>query len=181
MNKNKYLETQIDREYQFHKNILKTKRYELINIEPFNYEKAKSEADLFYNLELDKNIKLLKDKNKSIKSERAAKIHNIIIEKMKYYLKEKTCKYLNTKDNQKYKDFIKKLNQRNSQVQNEKLLKIFKLEKVEKNNNDSDIMEDYNLINEDVISKIENDIEKLDQKEFLLQKIKSKLKTKNNN
>ena len=42
-------------------------------------------------------------------------------------------------------------------------------------------MEDYNLINEDVISKIENDIEKLDQKEFLLQKIKSKLKTKNNN
>lgn len=181
MNKNKYLETQIDREYQFHKNILKTKRYELINIEPFNYEKAKSEADLFYNLELDKNIKLLKDKNKSIKSERAAKIHNIIIEKMKYYLKEKTCKSLNTKDNQKYKDFIKKLNQRNSQVQNEKLLKIFKLEKVEKNNNDSDIMEDYNLINEDVISKIENDIEKLDQKEFLLQKIKSKLKTKNNN
>ena len=179
INKNKYLENQIIKEYKFHKDILNTKKCEKIYVEPFNIEKIKSETDLFYNIELDKNLKILKDKNKSIKIEESQKTYNMLIEKMKYSLKERSCKSLNMKQIEKYKNFIKQFEKRQSQNTNDNLLKIFHIDqyidKNYKNNEDEDEIENYNLLNEEIIEKIGDEMQKLDKKEKNLFKLKMKI------
>ena len=177
--KNKYLDNQIDKEYKFHKDILNTKKCEKIYVEPFNIEKIKSETDLFYNIELDKNLKILKDKNKSIKIEESQKTYNMLIEKMKYSLKERSCKSLNMKQIEKYKNFIKQFEKRQSQNTNDNLLKIFHIDKYidknYKNNEDEDEIENYNLLNEEIIEKIGDEMQKLDKKKKNLFKLKMKI------
>ena len=174
ISKNNFLQTQIDKEYNFHKNLLNTKKYEKINIEPFNLEKIKSETNLFYNIELDKNLKILKEKNKSIKTEENINKHNILIERLKYILKEKSCKSLNIKQHNKYKQFVKKFAKRESQIRSERLLKLFNFND---NNDFDDLFENHNLNNENIIQKIGNDMHKLDKKEISLKKIKFKIKS----
>ncbi len=171
INKNKYLENQIIKEYKFHKDILNNKKYEKILIEPFNLKKIKNESDLFYNIELDKIMKRLKEKNKSSKEKN--KENNSIIQKIKYILKEKSCKSLNFKEHNKYKEFVKRFANRESKVQSEKLLKLYSIDKYNDN-----IIDNLNIINEAFISKIAHDVHNLEKKEFLLQKHKIRVKSK---
>ena len=171
INKNKYLQNQIDKEYKFHKDILNTKKYEKILIEPFNLKKIKKESDLFYNIELDKIMKRLKEKKKSSKENN--KENNLIIQKIKYILKEKSCKSLNFKEHDKYKEFVKRFANRESKVKSEKLLKIYSIDKYKDN-----ISDNLNIINEAFISKIGHDVHNLEKKEFLLQKFKIRVKSK---
>jgi hypothetical protein len=174
--KNKYLVNQIDKEYKFHKDILNSKKFETIYVEPFNIEKVKSETDLFYNIELDKNLKILKDKNKSIKTEESQRKYNMLIEKMKYSLKERSCKSLNIKQAKKYKEFLKKFDKRQSQNTNDKLLKILSInkymDKYYKTNGDEEENDNYKIINEEIIEKLGDEMQKLDKKEKNLLKIK---------
>ncbi len=172
-----FLEGQMNREYKFQKELLSSKRYEKIYTEPFDLEKIKNETNLYYSMELDKNLKLIEEKNKSIKVEEAKKPTNKYVERMKYFLKEKICKSLSYKNNEKYKLFLKKHDKRESQVQREKLIKLLSMDT--KKSNDEDY-ENINYKNEEMISKIINDIDNLDKKELILRNSKSHSNSRKN-
>ncbi len=140
-------------------------------------EKVKSETNLYYSMELEKNLKILEEKNKSIKLEEAKKPINKFVERMKYFLKEKICKSLSYKNNEKYKLFLKKHDKRESQVQREKLIKLLSMDT--KKSNDEDY-ENINYKNEEMISKIINDIDNLDKKELILRNSKSHSNSRKN-
>ena len=116
-------------------------------------------------------MKRLKEKKKSSKENN--KENNLIIQKIKYILKEKRCKSLNFKEHDKYKEFVKRFANRESKVKSEKLLKIYSIDKYNDN-----ISDNLNIINEAFISKIGNDVNNLEKKEFLLQKHKIRVKSK---
>ena len=170
-----FLEGQMNREYKFQKDLLSSKRYEKIYTEPFDLEKVKSETNLYYSMELEKNLKIIEEKNKSIKLEEAKKPINKFVERMKYFLKEKICKSLNYKNNEKYKMFLKKYGNKDLQVQKKKLFKLLSIEK----SNDEDC-ENINYKNEEMISKIINDIDILDKKELILRNSKSNYNSRKN-
>ena len=68
---------------------------------------------------------------------------------------------------------------RQSQNTNDNLLKIFHIDKYidknYKNNEDEDEIENYNLLNEEIIEKIGDEMQKLDKKEKNLFKLKMKI------
>ena len=172
-----FLEGQINREYKFQKEFLSSKRYEKTYVEPFDLEKIKSETDLYYSMELEKHLKILEEKNKSIKVEEEKKSYNKYIQKTKYILKEKICKSLNYKNKEKYKLFLKKCDKRDSQIQREKLIKLLSIDSKKSNDEES---ENINFKNEEMISKIINDIHNLDKKELLLRNSKSNYNSRKN-
>lgn len=181
MKKAIFLENQINREYKFQKELLTSKKNEKIYIEPFDLEKVKSETELYYSMELERNLKILEEKNKSIKAEEAKKSRNKIYERMKYHLKDKICKSLDSKNNEKYKKFLKKFGKRESQVQREKIMKLLSFDNGKTNNED---FENPNYKNELMISNIINQIHNLEKKEILFKnqkRSKSKKKILNRN
>ena len=128
-------------------------------------------------MELEKHLKILEEKNKSIKVEEEKKSYNKYIQKTKYVLKEKICKSLNYKNKEKYKLFLKKCDKRDSQIQREKLIKLLSIDSKKSNDEES---ENINFKNEEMISKIINDIHNLDKKELLLRNSKSNYNSRKN-
>ena len=179
-----FIDNQINKEYNFQKDLLHLKKFEYINLEPFEDQKIKNDVMLFYNNRLGEQIKIFQEKNKSIKAFEKEQKEQLLLSKLKYLYQERACKSLNYKDREKYIALVKKLDK------NQEFLFTPKEKNKMKNNQNNQpeekkeyTEEELKKINEsrnkDFINKLEYDIENIDKRENLLYKIYKK-KDENN-
>ncbi len=170
-----YLETLSEKELNFQKEILNIKKIETLKTEPFELEKIKRKAELFYNMELDEKMKNLNEKNQSIKQQEEYFYPKI--EKMRFMIEERTCKSLNIKERVKYINLLKRMEKKDSQTRvPSKFQTIFTndlLTESETLNHKND------KINKEFMNQLEVDIDSLNKKEIQLKKEMKEKKRKN--
>ena len=170
-----YLETLSEKELNFQKEILNIKKIETLKTEPFELEKIKRKAELFYNMELDEKMKNLNEKNQSIKQQEEYFYPKI--EKMRYMIEERTCKSLNIKERVKYINLLKRMEKKDTQTRVPSKFQTFftndLLTESETLNHKND------KINKEFMNQLEVDIDSLNKKEILLKKEMKEKKRKN--
>lgn len=102
-----------NREYNFQKQILKCKKQETLPTEPYAYDEDKTQrhAELFYKYELAEIMKLIQEKEKTVKVNNDK--HDIqmqkVLERLKAEFQNRLCKSLNIKVKDKYEEEYKKI------------------------------------------------------------------------
>ena len=102
-----------NREYNFQKQILKCKKQETLPTEPYAYDEDKTQrhAELFYKYELAEIMKLIQEKEKTVKVNNDK--HDLqmqkVLERLKAEFQNKLCKSLNIKVKDKYEEEYKKI------------------------------------------------------------------------
>ena len=169
------LDIQSNREYQYQKELLNLKKYELIYTEPFLSEKVQKDADLFFTKNLSDQIKILEEKNKTVRSlEKKRNEEQFLINKKIYQYEEKACKSLNQKEREKLVNYLKSLNKENKFVDKLKE-KIVKKRKKEKNEFDYGNKEKIEKKGKEIINQIDYDLEEIENKKnFLIKTFKKK-------
>ena len=173
-----YLEILSEKELSFQKEVLNLKKIETLKTEPFEIEKVKRKAELFYHIELDEKLKNLNEKNQSIKQQEEYFYPKI--DKMKYILEERTCKSLNLKNRDKYFILLKQIEKHNNQ---KRFLSKFQTSFNATDNNifddNENITHKNDKINKEFMNQLEVDIDSLNKKEILLKKEMKEKKRKN--
>ncbi len=151
------------------------KKYELIYTEPFLSEKVQKDADLFFIKNLSNQIKILEEKNKTVRSlEKKRNEEQFLINKKIYQCEEKACKSLNQKEREKLVNYLKSLNKENKFVDKLKE-KIAKKRKKEKNEFDYGNKEKIEKKGKEIINQIDYDLEEIENKKnFLIKTFKKK-------
>jgi hypothetical protein len=182
-----FIENQMSKEYNFQKDLLHLKRFEIMNldIEPFEEQKIKNDVMLFYTNRLNDQIKIFKEKNKSIKAfEKEQKIQ-MYYNKLIYYFRDRVCKSLNYKDKEKYMALMKKCDKNKDfffELKDKKNKQQQQPQSEEPNEISEEELKKLNESrNKDFINKLEYDIENIDKRENLLYKIYRKKDDKKKN
>ena len=176
-----FIDNQMAKEYKFQKDLLHLKKFEYLNLEPFESEKIKNDVMLFYNNRLGEQIKIFQEKNKSIKAFEKEQKEQLLLNKLKFLYQERACKSLNFKDREKYIALVKKLdkNQEYLFTPKEKTKKLKNQPEEKKEFSEEELKKLNESRNKDFINKLEFDIENIDKRENLLYKIYKK-KDENN-
>ena len=176
-----FIDNQMAKEYKFQKDLLHLKKFEYLNLEPFESEKIKNDVMLFYNNRLGEQIKIFQEKNKSIKAFEKEQKEQLLLNKLKFLYQERACKSLNFKDREKYIALVKKLdkNQEYLFTPKEKTKKLKNQPEEKKEFSEEELKKFNESRNKDFINKLEFDIENIDKRENLLYKIYKK-KDENN-
>ena len=95
-----------EREYNFQKNILFNKKYETFQTVPYEIDKIKRNAETFYKLKLEERIKIIKEKEKSVKAN-AEKANQNNLNKLREQYRRKACKSLDIFAKDKFLEIIK--------------------------------------------------------------------------
>ena len=175
-----YLEILSEKELSFQKEVLNLKKIETLKTEPFEIEKVKRKAELFYHIELDEKIKNLNEKNQSIKQQEEYFYPKI--DKMRYMLEERTCKSLNSKNRDKYLVFLKHIEKKHNQNRLFSKFHTSSLTNIDTTNFFEDIENITNKndkINKEFMNQLEVDIDSLNKKEIQLKKELKEKKRKN--
>ena len=176
-----FIDNQMAKEYKFQKDLLHLKKFEYLNLEPFESEKIKNDVMLFYNNRLGEQIKIFQEKNKGIKAFEKEQKVQLLLNKLKFLYQERACKSLNFKDREKYIALVKKLdkNQEYLFTPKEKTKKLKNQPEEKKEFSEEELKKLNESRNKDFINKLEFDIENIDKRENLLYKIYKK-KDENN-
>ena len=173
-----YLNAQMEKEYKFQKDLLNTKKYEKIECDNFDSEKAKHEADYFFRKKLQDEIRLVREKEKNSKLNEKLNPHLSIYKQLKYIYEIKACKSLKMKSKDVYDAFLK-----NTMARASKTLKKEMGLSTTYNHDDDNPLANMNgvpTVNKSFINKLEYDIDNINKKEQKIQKIISGNEYKNN-
>ena len=164
-NKISFINHQMDREYRFQKGLLKCKKFEKIYCEPYDTEKIKNNADLFFRYHLTEEQKKIKD-NEKRKSEIKHK-SSIEIEKLKNSGGDNKKRKTKEKGSDIYFVFLKNLLEKASP----ELRKEFGLENEIENSKEIENQHFINNIkeipksNNNMINQLEFEIDQINKKE----------------
>lgn len=95
-----------EREYNFQKNVLFNKKYETFQTDTYEIDKIKRNAETFYKLKLEERMKLIKEKEKSVKAN-AEKVNQKNLQKLREQYRRKACKSLDVFAKDKFLEMVK--------------------------------------------------------------------------
>ena len=161
----------MEKEYKFQKELLKNKKNERMIIEQFDIEKSKKEADFFYKTQLNEEMRMIKDKEKTSKLNDKFKPQLSIFTKMKDIYENRLCKSLNKNLVNPFSTFLKTmLKDAPDSMKKELGIQVTQhKQKVSKEKFNENVKEVAN-VNKTYINQFEYDIDNINKKEMKISK-----------
>ena len=166
-----FISSKMEKEYKFQKELLKNKKNERMIIEQFDIEKSKKEADFFYKTQLNEEMRMIKDKEKTSKLNDKFKPHLSIFTKMKDIYENRLCKSLNKNLVNPFSTFLKTM-LKDAPDSMKKELGIQPTQhkhKISKEKFNENVKEVAN-VNKTYINQFEYDIDNINKKEMKISK-----------